>query len=91
MSRPRQSKLGLGGSRALISAVRIQDLRAGEQATVTSLVGNESEIARLAAMGIRGGASIALLRRGSPCIVQVEQSRICLRPNRQTQILVQPL
>lgn len=74
----------------MISAVRIQDLKRGEKAMITALVGNESEIARLCAMGIRGGASIELLRRGSPCIIQVEQSRICLRPNRQTQILVTP-
>ncbi|MEZ6095920.1 MAG: FeoA family protein [Pirellulaceae bacterium] len=74
----------------MISAVKIQDLKPGVKAMITSLVGSESDVARLSAMGIRGGASIQLLRQGSPCIVQVEQSRLCLRPNKQTQILVQP-
>lgn len=74
----------------MISAVKIQDLKQGEKALVAALVGNEAEIARLSAMGIRGGASIEILRRGSTCIVQVDQSRICLRPQPHTQILVRP-
>jgi Fe2+ transport system protein FeoA len=41
-------------------------------------------------MGLRGGARLQLLQEGSPCILQVDETRLCLRAANQLQILVQP-
>jgi Fe2+ transport system protein FeoA len=74
----------------VITAVKLQDLKAGDKASVLSLCGSECEIARLSAMGLRGGARLQLLQEGSPCILQVDETRLCLRAANQLQILVQP-
>lgn len=74
----------------MIKAVKLQDLRNGDQACIESMMGSDQEISRLAALGIQGGARLQLLRRGSPCIIQLEDSRICLRTGKQLQILVRP-
>jgi Fe2+ transport system protein FeoA len=82
--------LDVGDIGAVITAVKLQDLKAGDKACVLSLCGSECEIARLAAMGLRGGARLQLLREGSPCILQVDETRLCLRATEELQILVQP-
>jgi Fe2+ transport system protein FeoA len=74
----------------VITAVKLQDLKAGDKASVLSLCGSECEIARLAAMGLRGGARLHLLKAGWPCILHVHETRLCLRATNQLQILVQP-
>ncbi len=74
----------------MITAVKLEDLRAGDCASVLSLVGNGQDIARLSAMGIRGGARLQLLREGTPCIIGLDDSRLCLRPNKDLQIMVRP-
>lgn len=74
----------------MITAVKLEDLREGDRASVLSLVGNQYDIARLSAMGIRGGARLQLLREGVPCIIGLDDSRLCLRPNKDLQIMVRP-
>jgi Fe2+ transport system protein FeoA len=74
----------------VIAAVDLEQMKTGERATISALVGTDQELARLSALGLRGGVSIEMVRPGRTCIVQLEQTRLCLRPNRQTKIYVSP-
>jgi len=44
----------------------------------------------LAELGVRVGCRLQLLRPGSPCLVQIEGSRLSLRGDDSLQILVRP-
>ncbi len=74
----------------MVAAVRIQELKVGDRGEITSLTGSEYDLSRLSSLGLRGGARIRMLRAGSTCIVELDESRICLRTGKDTQILVQP-
>ncbi len=74
----------------MIAAIRIQDLKAGDLAEVISLIGSEHVLSRLASLGLRGGARVRMLRSGATCILELDESQICLRTGTDTQILVQP-
>jgi Fe2+ transport system protein FeoA len=74
----------------VIASVRIQELKTGDLAEITSLVGSEHDLSRLSSLGLRGGARVRMLRSGSTCIVELDESQICLRTGAETQIMVQP-
>lgn len=74
----------------MIASVSLEQLKTGDRATISALAGSDQEVARLSALGLRGGAQIEVVRQGRTCIVQLEQTRLCLRPNRQTKIYVCP-
>ena len=48
-------------------------------------------IGRMAELGVRVGSRLQLLRGGSPCLLQVDGSRLSLRNDWSTQILVRPV
>lgn len=66
-------------------------LRTGEWADVTEVKGEPGWIGRLAELGIRTGCRVCVLQPGSPCVLQVDGCRLCLRGDVATQILVQPV
>jgi Fe2+ transport system protein FeoA len=66
-------------------------LRAGEWADVAEVAGDPSLIIRLAELGVREGCRLQVLQPGSPCLLQVNRCRLCLRGNECTQILVRPV
>lgn len=75
--------------KAVVAAVRIQDLKPGDSAQITNLVGPERDLSRLSSLGLRGGAHVKMLRSGATCIVELDDSRICLRTAGGTQIFVE--
>ncbi len=66
-------------------------LRAGEWAEVAEVFGEASCVGRMAELGVAIGSRLRILRQGSPCLLQVGQSRLSLRGNDTLQILVRPL
>jgi ferrous iron transport protein A len=63
-------------------------LNAGEWADVAEVSGEPALIVRLAELGVREGCRLQVLQPGSPCLLQVDQCKLCLRGNECTQILV---
>ena len=69
--------------------IPLQLLAAGQAAHVDQLVGAPGDVQRLQEMGLRQGARIEMLQPGSPCIVRLEGSKLCLRDANLFQVLVQ--
>ncbi len=69
----------------------IQRLPKGVTARVAQVEGCDDEVARLAELGLHDGAIVSVIRRGSPCIIQVNTSRICVRTSRDLTVLVSPI
>jgi ferrous iron transport protein A len=65
-------------------------LAAGQVAEVSQLVGPPESIRRFEELGLRTGAHIEIVRAGSPCIIRVGESRLCVREDAQVRILVAP-
>ena len=74
-----------------IEEIPIQKLEKGERGTVTALMGEPDEVARLSALGIRKGVEVCTLRKGCPCIVQFGCSRMCLRTAGHLKVMVSPI
>lgn len=69
----------------------LEMLRTGEWADVAEVTGEPTWIGRMAELGIRTGSRLQVLQPGSPCLLRVGGSRLSLRPDLATQILVRPL
>ena len=63
-------------------------LARGEVAEVAELVGPPEHLRRLAELGVRHGARLEVLCSGSPCIVRVGGSTLCLRDDERVRIFV---
>jgi ferrous iron transport protein A len=66
-------------------------LNPGEWADVAEVTGEPSWVCRMAELGVRIGCRLCMLRTGSPCLLQVGGSRLCLRGHCGLQILVRPV
>lgn len=66
-------------------------LAAGQLAQVGQLLGSADEVHRLRELGITTGASLEMIQPGSPCIVRLSGSKLCLRDANLFQILVHPI
>ena len=64
-------------------------LSAGNKAQVRELVGKPDQVQRLEELGLRGGATVEMVQNGSPCIIRLEDSKLCFRPNEAMGVLVQ--
>ena len=69
----------------------LEILRAGDWADVAEVLGEPTWISRMAELGIRAGSRLLMLQPGSPCILQVDGSRLSLRSDLAMKILVQPV
>ncbi len=65
-------------------------LRAGEIADVSELVGPIDQVRRLEELGLRGGARVEIVRGGSPCIIRIGGSTLCVRNDPRVNVLVSP-
>ena len=65
-------------------------LQTGECAEVADLSGEPTWVSRLAELGLRVGVRLQMLQQGSPCLVQLDGSRLSLRGD-CVQILVRPV
>ncbi len=63
-------------------------LAAGQIAEVFTVAGVPEHTKRLGELGFRQGAQVQMVRRGRPCIVRLENSRLCFREGDMSSILV---
>jgi ferrous iron transport protein A len=63
----------------------------GEWAEVKEVCGEPTWVGRMAELGLRVGCRLQVLRRGSPCLLQIGSCRLCLRGECEAQILVRPV
>ena len=66
-------------------------LQPGEWADVAEVSGEPAQVCRMAEIGIRSGCRLQLVQAGSPCLLNIDGCRLCLRMDDSTQILVRPL
>jgi ferrous iron transport protein A len=69
----------------------LEMLRPGEWADVAEVTGEACWVGRMAEMGLGIGSRLRILQPGSPCLLQVGESRLSLRGDCTMQILVRPL
>jgi ferrous iron transport protein A len=69
----------------------LEFLHAGAWADVADVTGEPGWVSRLAEMGVRIGCRLHVLQAGSPCLLQIGESRLSLRGDLATQILVRPV
>lgn len=65
-------------------------LSAGQTAVVESVLGGTEEAHRLREMGLRDGATIEMLRPGSPCLVRLGGQKLGIRSESLHNVLVRP-
>jgi ferrous iron transport protein A len=70
--------------------IPLQHLPVGHWAHVARIAGPAEDVHRLEEFGMRLGTKIAMFRHGSPCILRLAGSKICLRLEDQLQIFVTP-
>lgn len=71
--------------------IPVTELKAGQLARVSRVVGRADYVHRLAEIGLRGGARIEMFRPGNPCILRMGGNKVCLRASGVVKILVTPI
>jgi ferrous iron transport protein A len=71
-------------------SIPITQLRRGEVAEISKVVGSPEQVRRLEELGLRGGARLEIVRGGSPCIVRVAGATLCFRHDELLRVLVTP-
>ncbi|MCE9567277.1 MAG: ferrous iron transport protein A [Planctomycetes bacterium] len=66
-------------------------LRSGETAEIEEVSGQAAWVGRLAELGIRQGCRVRVVQSGSPCLLDVNGCKLCLRGGECSQILVRPV
>jgi ferrous iron transport protein A len=66
-------------------------LHSGACAVVEHVDGQPDWVGRLAALGIRHGCRLEVVRPGSPCLLQIDGCRLCLRGDEGCRIFVRPV
>jgi len=66
----------------------LQLLPAGGVARICEMVGDADQIHRLEELGLRRGVVIEMVSSGSPCIIRVDDCRLCFRPSDLLGVLV---
>jgi ferrous iron transport protein A len=79
------------GSRVPPELLPLEYLSTGEWADVADVTGEPGWVSRLAEMGVRIGSRLRVLQAGSPCLLQVGESRLSVRADLAMQILVRPV
>lgn len=62
----------------------------GQKARVHSVLGRHEQVRRLEELGFRIGTDLELISHGSPCIVRLDGSRLCIRDGQLLQVMVSP-
>lgn len=63
----------------------------GDEVCVVALGSDSPLSARLRVLGVLAGVPIRVARSGSPLIIEVGETRLCLRANEADQVRVRPL
>jgi Fe2+ transport system protein FeoA len=61
--------------------------RCGQSVTVSRLVGDAGEAARLRDLGVREGATVTVLRDGDPLLISVDDARFGIGRTAATRVL----
>ena len=69
----------------------VEYLASGEWADVAEVQGEPGWVGRLAELGIRSGCRLQVVRSGHPCLLQIGGSRLSLRGDGATTVLVRPV
>jgi ferrous iron transport protein A len=68
--------------------ITLSALRPGQVAEIGEVVGPLAHIRRLQELGLRTGAFLQMIRRGSPCILRVDGSTLCFRDDDSLRLMV---
>ena len=71
-------------------SIPLTALRPGEVAEIWQVVGPAEYVRRLEELGLRSGATLEVIRGGSPCIVRVGGSKLCIRDDELLRVMVAP-
>ncbi len=63
-------------------------LAPGQCAEVDQVTGHPDHVHRLEELGLRSGAAIEIVQRGSPCIIRLSGQKLCLRADELFNVLV---
>ncbi len=77
-------------SEKLANRILLSDLKAGSQARISAIEGDEAVRHRIEEMGLREGEFIRMLRSEAPQIIAIHGRRLCIRMNAYLQIWVEP-
>ncbi len=69
----------------------LECLESGEWAEVADVAGEATWVGRMAELGLRLGGRLCVLQPGSPCLLQIGGSRLIVRADMASRILVRPL
>jgi Fe2+ transport system protein FeoA len=73
------------------NAIPLQDLPAGQSASVLRILGRADDVQRLEEFGIRRGTRVEMFRAGTPCILRIAGNKLCLRADDLLHVLVEPI
>lgn len=68
--------------------VPLSRLRAGEKGRIGGMQGDSDAVHRLREMGLHEGASVQMVRPGSPCIIRLRSQRLGFRLDDLAHVLV---
>ena len=74
-----------------LTLLPLELVRNGEWAEVEHIDGESTWVSRMAELGVRVGSRLQMLRQGRPCLLRIGGSRLSLRDESGTHILVRPL
>jgi ferrous iron transport protein A len=70
--------------------IRLDQLRSGQTARISRVLGRADQVHRLQEFGLQGGMRIEMFRPGNPCILRVAGNKLCLRGDDLLNIEVVP-
>jgi len=74
----------------LSELIPLSMLQVGQNALVGQILGLPEQVKRLAELGVRDGAPVRVVQSGSPCIIQLDNQRLCFRDCDLLSVLVRP-
>jgi ferrous iron transport protein A len=66
-------------------------LQSGQWADIAEVSGEAGLVGRMAELGLRAGCRVQVIQSGRPCLLHIGGSRLSVRGDCATQILVRPL
>jgi ferrous iron transport protein A len=74
----------------LDSPIPLSALEAGQTAHIRQILGPADHVHRLEEFGLRSGVRVEMFRPGSPCILRMAGSKVCVRADDRLRVLVVP-
>ena len=72
----------------MIHIIPLSLLAAGQRAEVMVVAGQPDHARRLNELGFRQGVEVEMLRCGKPCIVRLENTKMCFRDSDVSHVMV---